>query len=158
MCGEIQFKVRQNPHMSIFMKILINYPHNDSPTLNILKTRLFEKLDEIEGISYVKNRDISNPAEYDLIINIGFSHRIIAETFKFLHRIQPSCSTQLLLFNAAGESWLTQLKILAQKAVDEMNCDYGGLTKIHDFWSIKELLTFIKYNLKVLTTNEQPPI
>lgn len=138
------------------MKVLINYPENPNKDIKAFHARVKTYLKSKSGVEVIENRDVSKPAEYALIINIGYDYRIIAETFKILTRFNIQNPTKLVFLNPAGDGWYKEFNILAQKAIDDMGCEPRIFEYVEDFWSVNNFeKSFDFFHKSVVDTSEK---
>lgn len=137
------------------MKVLINYPESPSKDLYAFISRVKTYLKSKSGVEVIENRDVSKPAEYTLIVNLGYDYRIIAETFKILTRFNIQNPTKVIFLNPAGEGWYQEFNVLTQKAIDYMGCEPEVFKYVEDFWSVNNFETNFEFLYKTQIDNSK---
>lgn len=128
------------------MKVLITHTEKPSKDIKLFYARARDYLKSLNSIEVIEHKDVAKPADYAMVVFVGVDFRIVAETFKCLHKFSPT--TQIVFLNPAGDGWQKEFNALALKVVDLNEPSADIFKNIEEFWSLHNFEKYADFKLK----------
>lgn len=128
------------------MKVLITHTEKPSKDIKSFYARARDHLKSLDSVEVIEAKEVTKPSEYAMIVFVGVDFKIVAETFKCLHKF--SQTTQIVFLNPAGDGWQKEFNALALKIIDLAPPSADIFKNIEEFWSLHNFEKYADFKLK----------